>query len=209
MYIMPTDEDDPGKALAVFKDMLDKDMLNQPAHVQKKAKFAEFACGWELPSDQQKFLLALPPFVEAGGLSWSSDQAQRIQVVQAIKAAMHHALKPDIWDMLDWLPGVKLWLAGWQRQVNSGQCWNLPGRFGMHADMLLDLGALLHSPARIEGWYGQMYPTREEVEAGKSGSAYFVIEKMGRRYYDWIEDIRDDRDAEHARLGTIVEEKPA
>jgi hypothetical protein len=194
-YFIVPNEDDPRKALAALQQAADQDMWNQPAHVQKAARFHEVAEGWELPSDQQKFLLALPPFVAAGGLSWSDGPAQRVQVLQAIKAGIHHALKEDICDMLAWLPGVNLWLTGWQRQVNSGQCWNLPGRFGMHADMLLDLGALLHSPAPIEGWYGQMYPTREEVEPGKPGSAALVLDKMGQRYLDFV--------------GAIVDEKPA
>lgn len=187
-YIIPMREgDDPGQALAGFQKAMDADLHNQPDHLQKAARFAEFAVGWELPADREKSLMQVPPFVGTGGLLWAaSDLSRRIEIVKGLGAGPHHALKEDICDVLVWWPGVKLWLTGWQRQVNSGQCWNLPGRFGEMADSLLDLGALLHAPDKVGGWWGQMYPTRDEVPSGEPGSVDCVRQAMGQRYCDWL-----------------------
>jgi hypothetical protein len=167
--------------------LIEEGIFNEPTHIQREAGVLEWAAGWQLPSDLQLGLMKVPQFLQAGGAFWSGlEIAGRIEIMTAIGCPTRYCLKEDTMDILVWMPGVTVWLTGWQKQINSGACWFAPGRFGKMADELLDTGFLLHSTKPVTGFHGQVYPTRETVPAGEPGSKDFVRATKGERYLEWI-----------------------
>ena len=140
------------------------------------------------PEPMQVALMEDPQFLLTG-LAWAAaDMAFKVDIAVVIGAPTDAALHPDIFNVLP--EQSKLWLQGWQMQVNTGSCWRTAGSIGRQAHGLIEAGYLLAAKEPTKDWIGHAVATRDQVQAGMPGSAGFVEAVMGRPYLDWISSIR-------------------
>lgn len=170
----------PGTAAAA----LEQEMRHQPTDILTDQGLEPIT---EKPSAPSPIMIALleEPVMLFTGLEWMElNLAAKIDIMVSIGAP------PDPDDILSALPEQSLkWLAGWQMQVNSNNCWNTAGSIGRQAHELLQDGYILWGPAATKGFYGQTIPGRGDVRAGAPGSAAYVRTMMGERYLAWVSAI--------------------
>ena len=158
-----------------------------PTHIMDETGIRPLETRPEMPSALQVSLFEEPE-VLITGLEWAGlALAMRIDIMIAVGLDIGQAQDLDVLEVLP--EQSKLWLTGWQQQVNSGHCWCTSGSIGRVANDLLEAGFLLLAPDRTRDWMGQELPAREEVRPGSKGSPLFVQTIMGERYLRWIEAI--------------------
>jgi hypothetical protein len=72
---------------------------------------------------------------------------------------------------------------GIQRMINDGSVWKLEGSYGRYAVDLLNSGACLLPKTRHRDFYGNLIPSRDDVQAGTTGSLH-----NSYRFYERIEE---------------------
>jgi hypothetical protein len=139
------------------------------------------------PSPIQVSLMDEPPILITG-LEWL-DMAIAVKVdlmieigspVEAVQAPEVLAAMPE---------DTRIWLTGWQQQVNQGTCWNTAGSIGRQAQELISEGFILLGKTSTPSFFGGSVPGRDDVRSGSPGSARFVHTMMGDAYLAWISSI--------------------
>ena len=69
-----------------------------------------------------------------------------------------------------------------QRAINSGM-WGLQGSYGRTMMDAISSGYCLLGKSRARDYYGNVIPSRDDVQEGTKGSISFVEERMGG---DWL-----------------------
>lgn len=70
-----------------------------------------------------------------------------------------------------------------QNAINSGM-WGLQGSYGRTMMEAINSGACLLGKSRARDYYGNVIPSRDDVQAGTKGSYDFVADAMGVEWAD-------------------------
>lgn len=70
-----------------------------------------------------------------------------------------------------------------QNAINSGM-WGLQGSYGRTMMEAINSGACLLGKSRARDYYGNIIPSRDDVQAGTKGSYDFVADAMGVEWAD-------------------------
>jgi hypothetical protein len=90
-------------------------------------------------------------------------------------------------NVLEILPEETLaYLAFWQHQINTGDCWRTSGAIGRQAASLVQSGHLLAGKERVKNYFGHPVGCRTDLTPGIPGSPAFVQALMGDEYLAWI-----------------------
>lgn len=73
--------------------------------------------------------------------------------------------------------------ASIQRAINSGM-WGMQGSYGRTMMDAIKSGACLLGKTRARDYYGNVIPSRDDVQEGTKGSYDFVADAMGVEYAD-------------------------
>jgi hypothetical protein len=73
-----------------------------------------------------------------------------------------------------------------QRAINSGM-WGLQGSYGRTMMDAISAGLCMLGHNRATDYYGNMIPSRDDVQAGTKGSYDFVAEERGQDWADMME----------------------
>lgn len=141
----------------------------------------------ETPAKPSPILVSLmqePPILMTG-LEWADMAiAVKVDIMIEVGSPVEAVQDPEI---LGAMPEeTRIWLTGWQQQVNQGTCWNTAGSIGRQADELISDGFILLGKEATKGFYGSAVPGRDDVRSGSPGSPRFVQAMMGDAYLAWI-----------------------
>lgn len=75
--------------------------------------------------------------------------------------------------------------ASIQRAINSGM-WGLQGSYGRTMMNAISSGQCLLGKSRARDYYGNVIPSRDEVQEGTKGSYDFVADAMGAEWADMM-----------------------
>lgn len=64
--------------------------------------------------------------------------------------------------------------ALYQELVDSGMAWRLEGHVGRTAHDLIQMGAIMLGPERRTDFYGNVVPSRHDIEPGEPGSEEYM-----------------------------------
>lgn len=70
-----------------------------------------------------------------------------------------------------------------QNAINSGM-WGLQGSYGRTMMEAINSGTCLLGKSRARDYYGNVIPSRDDVQAGTKGSYDFVADAMGVEWAD-------------------------
>jgi hypothetical protein len=179
---------DEARRAEIWQEVFEQGLLNQPRHIQHQKGAAEFAwAGTKLPTEQQLGRMQIPVFLQHSLGAWTGHpMAERLSFMKQCSYPLRYALREDLLDIIDWMPAVKMFLKGWQQEVNAATPWFLPGRFGALAALLIETGYLLDAPEAVTNYYGRRFLSRSELSPDHCGSPAFVAKAMGPLYLDWI-----------------------
>ena len=82
-----------------------------------------------------------------------------------------------------------------QLLINSGMAWGLGGHVGRVCMGAIEDGACMLGTRSHKDYYGNVVPSRFEVEEGTKGSRQFVISNFGEEHADMLEAITGVPDA--------------
>ena len=172
---------------ATLAEQLAHEMKFRPTHAVTEAGIEPITTK---PAPPNPVLIALmeEPDVLVTGVMWSAaGMAGQIDILAAVGLSADLVGAGDVLDVLT--EQTRLWLHGWQMQVNTGACWGTAGSVGRQAHGLIQDGYLLWSKDPVKNWIGHDMPTRASVTSGTPGSPAFVNLMMGPRYLEWISAI--------------------
>jgi hypothetical protein len=182
---------DEAKRAEIWQEVFEQKLFNQPRHIQAQKGQVEIEWpGAKLPTEQQLGRMQIPVFLQHSLGAWTGHpMAERLSFMKQCSYPLRYALREDLLDIIDWMPAVKMFLKGWQQEVNAATPWFLPGRFGALAALLRDAGYLLHAIEPHTDYYGNVMESRAAVPADEPGSPAFVAKAMGPLYLDWIAQV--------------------
>lgn len=71
-----------------------------------------------------------------------------------------------------------------QEMINSGLCWQMPGRVGREASDMIEAGLCVLGKVGHKDYYGNYVPSRYEVKSGTKGSMGYAKNMSGRTSFD-------------------------
>ena len=74
------------------------------------------------------------------------------------------------------------YVEGLQRAVNDGTAWKLQGSIGRTLMDAINAGVVLLGRGSSRDYYGNVIPSRWDVEPGTKGSFEYVAERNGEGY---------------------------
>lgn len=75
-----------------------------------------------------------------------------------------------------------------QKTINGGM-WGLQGSFGRTMMDAINAGRCVLGRNRAKDYYGNVIPSRDDVEEGTKGSVQYVVDRFGQDYADFISSI--------------------
>lgn len=69
-----------------------------------------------------------------------------------------------------------------QRTVNDGTAWKFQGSYGRTLMEAINAGVILLGVNRSSDYYGNVIPSRDDVEPGTKGSFEYVAARNGKAY---------------------------
>ena len=72
-----------------------------------------------------------------------------------------------------------------QKAINSGM-WGLQGSYGRTMMAAIESGQCLLGKSRARDYYGNVIPSRDDVQFGTKGSYEFVADAMGAEWADMM-----------------------
>lgn len=72
-----------------------------------------------------------------------------------------------------------------QKAINSGM-WGLQGSYGRTMMAAIESGQCLLGKSRARDYYGNVIPSRDDVQFGTKGSYKFVADAMGAEWADMM-----------------------
>lgn len=75
-----------------------------------------------------------------------------------------------------------------QNTINGGM-WGLQGSFGRTMMDAISAGRCVLGRNRAKDYYGNVIPSRDDVEEGTKGSVQYVVDRFGQDYADFISNI--------------------
>ena len=169
---------------ATMEEILALELKHAPTHMITEAGITPVT---EKPVAPSPIMIALmeEPGMLITGIAWAEMAlAARIDIVIDVGSPIEAVEAGDMMAVLS--EQTLTWLAGWQMQINSGDCWNTSGSIGRTAHEMIREGFLLLGKERRSGAYGQSIPGRGDIAAGSSGSAAYVRTMMGETYLAWV-----------------------
>lgn len=76
-----------------------------------------------------------------------------------------------------------------QKAINSGYAWKFQGIYGRTMMDALKSGYCLLGRERASDYYGNIIPSRNDIQEGSFGSYEFVADAMGSDYADLMASI--------------------
>jgi len=154
-------------AAPTMAEHLAAEMKHTPTHIFENGNIRRIKTKPVPPEPMQVALMEDPQFLLTG-LAWAAaDIAFKISIAVEIGAPTDVALHPDIFDALP--EQSKLWLQGWQMQINTGSCWRTAGSIGRQAHGLIEAGYLLGAKEPTKDWICNAVATRDQVQPGMPG----------------------------------------
>lgn len=122
------------------------------------------------------------------GLEWSA--TPMVDRMAWLDAAGLPPSKAPADDMIEILPkAARDYLAFWQRQINSAECYFSCHEMGARVNWLLERGYIMNPRILRTTWYGHHVLPRDRVPNSEPGSHAFVESVMGPKYARWIADV--------------------
>jgi hypothetical protein len=72
-------------------------------------------------------------------------------------------------------------IAMFQRMIDDGTVWKMPGSYGRTASELIQQGLCMLGPVGHRDYYGNYVPSRHEVKPGTKGSPEYCEEQAKKR----------------------------
>lgn len=79
-----------------------------------------------------------------------------------------------------------------QRLVNTGMAWRLEGAIGRACMAALKAGYIMCGTEAKRDYYGNVVPSRYDLQAGTFGTLDYVAEAMGMEHAQAMADVGDD-----------------
>ena len=76
-----------------------------------------------------------------------------------------------------------------QRAINEGTAWKFQGSYGRTMMDAIRSGYCLLGRHRTQDYYGNVIPSRDDVQAGTKGSYDYVLNLQGQEWADTMGDI--------------------
>ena len=172
---------------ATLAEELALEMKSRPTHVVTETGIEPITAVPDAPNPKLIALMEEPDMLFTGLMWAAAGMAGQIDILADLGQGADLVGASDVLDLLP--EQTKLWLQGWQMQVNTGSCWRSAGSIGRQAHSLIQEGYLLWSDDPVTDWIGHDMPTRTTVTSGTPGSPAFVNLMMGPRYLTWISEI--------------------
>lgn len=77
-----------------------------------------------------------------------------------------------------------------QKAINSGMGWKMQGSYGRTMMDAIRTGCCMLGHTRSSDYYGNIIPSRDDVEPGTKGSYEYVIEMQGQEWADMMGDLK-------------------
>ena len=152
-----------GAAPTMAQHLADE-LKHAPTHIFEDGAIRRIKTKPAPPEPTQVALMEDPQFLLTG-LAWAAaDIAFKISFAVEVGYPTDIAIHSDIFDALP--EQSKLWLQGWQMQVNTGSCWRTAGSIGRQAHGLIEAGYLLAAKEPTKDWIGIAVATRDQVQPG-------------------------------------------
>ena len=164
------------------------EMKYRPTHVITESGIEPVTAVPVAPDPVQIALMEEPEVLVTGAMWSAAGMAGQIDILAAVGLPADLVGAGDVLDVFT--EQTRLWLRGWQMQVNTGSCWGTSGSIGRQANDMIQAGYLLWSNDPVKDWVGYDLPTRTSVMSGTPGSAAYVNLLNGPRYLTWISVIR-------------------
>jgi hypothetical protein len=71
-----------------------------------------------------------------------------------------------------------------QRAINSGSAWSMQGSYGRAMMDAISAGRCMLGRDQVRDYYGNIIPSRDDVQAGTKGSYQFVVKQSGLEWAD-------------------------
>ncbi len=84
-----------------------------------------------------------------------------------------------------WPEATRDYCLSWQRMINTGECWTTSQTIGERGEWMIGQGFCLLAPEATDGPLNVMRG-RDDLPAGKPGTAAFVRAMMGETYLTWL-----------------------
>jgi hypothetical protein len=76
-----------------------------------------------------------------------------------------------------------------QRAINEGTAWKFQGSYGRTMMDAIRSGYCLLGRSRTQDYYGNVIPSRDDVEPGTKGSYDYVVHMQGQEWADSMGDL--------------------
>ena len=73
-----------------------------------------------------------------------------------------------------------------QRAINSGAAWSMQGSYGRAMMDAITYGHCMLGRDQCRDYYGNVIPSRDDVQAGTKGSYQYVIDTNGLEWADMM-----------------------
>ena len=71
-----------------------------------------------------------------------------------------------------------------QRAINSGTAWSMQGSYGRSMMAAIESGHCMLGRDQCRDYYGNVIPSRDDVQKGTKGSYQFVVKQSGLEWAD-------------------------
>jgi hypothetical protein len=76
-----------------------------------------------------------------------------------------------------------------QRAINDGTAWKFQGSYGRTMMGAIESGYCMLGIHRVQDYYGNTIPSRDDVQEGTKGSYEYVIRLQGQEWADMMGDL--------------------
>ena len=76
-----------------------------------------------------------------------------------------------------------------QRAINEGTAWKFQGSYGRTMMDAIRSGYCMLGRHRTQDYYGNVIPSRDDVQAGTKGSYDYVVHMQGQEWADTMGDL--------------------
>ena len=77
-----------------------------------------------------------------------------------------------------------------QSAINSGYAWKMQGSYGRTMMDAIRSGYCMLGHTQSSDYYGNVIPSRDDVEEGTKGSYEFVLDRMGADWADLVGSVK-------------------